>query len=305
MADPGEDALLDRPRIRAVSQHFEVVVGLQHDEVAAAELGLHIGRHVAKIGGDGQANSLGGEDEADRVGCVMGDGEWADAEVADRERLAGAEVLDGRELCRVGGDGRSGLRRPWLTNGIRSWIWHGIRNRIVLGSWIRSGIWFRNRVRAGLLLLSAVLLGPFGVRNPPVRGDLTNPCAMRGFGEVDGDSEFAGGDGETVDVVLVLVRDEDCVEGAGIFADVTHAAEEFAAAQSGVDEDSRSGLPSVRTAGNDTAVSFGAGGEDGEANHLSRIVPMVGEMWDGIGGDSSFGNGGRLSVSGASLHGWR
>ena len=38
---------------------------------------------------------------------------------------------------------------------------------------------------------------------------------MGGFGEEDGDVEAAGEDGEAGDVVLVLVGDEDGVEGEG------------------------------------------------------------------------------------------
>jgi len=48
---------------------------------------------------------------------------------------------------------------------------------------------------------------------------------MRGFCEVDRDAELAGGDGETVDVILVFVGDEDGVESAWVFADQSHTAE--------------------------------------------------------------------------------
>jgi hypothetical protein len=59
------------------------VVGLEHDHVAASELGLDIGWHVAEIGGDGESNSLGAEDKANRISGIVGNRERADGEVAD------------------------------------------------------------------------------------------------------------------------------------------------------------------------------------------------------------------------------
>src|ERR1700678_3657380 len=69
--------LLDRPWIGSVPQHFQVVVGLQQQEVDAFELLFDVGRNVPQIGGQGQAHAFGAEDESDRVGGVMGDGEGA------------------------------------------------------------------------------------------------------------------------------------------------------------------------------------------------------------------------------------
>jgi len=86
--------LLDRPWIRAIAEHFEVVIRLEQQQIEAFELGFDIGRNVAEIGGHGHAYAGGAEDETDRVGGVMGDGEGADGDVADFKRLAGLEVLD-------------------------------------------------------------------------------------------------------------------------------------------------------------------------------------------------------------------
>ncbi len=95
MADAGENALLDGPGIWAVAEHFEIVIRLQHDEIAAAKLGLHIGGHVAEVGGDGETCAFGGEDESNGIGGVVWDSEGADGNVADGEGFAGTEVFDG------------------------------------------------------------------------------------------------------------------------------------------------------------------------------------------------------------------
>ncbi len=133
----------------------------------------------------------------------------------------------------------------------------------------------------------AVLLGPLGVGDAFARGDLTDPGAMCCFSEINRDAEFTGGDGEAVDVVLMLVGDEDGIERGGIFADLLHAAEEFAAAQACIHEDARLAA-GRREAGNDGAVSLGTGGEDGETDHLSRIAPI--DVEDGVGIEGIFPN---------------
>ena len=91
--------------------------------------------------------------------------------------------------------------------------------------------------------------------------------------EVDGDAELAGGDGEAVDVVLMLVGDEDGVEGAGVFSGGLHALEDFSATYAGIDEDA------CAAAGDNGCVALGAGGEHSEADHLLRIARFgLGEM---------------------------
>jgi hypothetical protein len=56
-----------------------------------------------------------------------------------------------------------------------------------------------------------------------------------GLSEEDGDAEAAGEDGESGDVIDVLVGDEDGVEGGGILSGESHAAEKFAAGEASVD----------------------------------------------------------------------
>ena len=60
------------------------------------ELGFDVGRDVAKVSGNGHANAFGLEDESNWVGGIVGNGERADGDVADLNRLSGLEVLDRR-----------------------------------------------------------------------------------------------------------------------------------------------------------------------------------------------------------------
>ncbi len=85
-------------------------------------------------------------------------------------------------------------------------------------------------------------------------GEHTNPGAVGGFGEEDGDLEAAGKDGEAGDVVLVLVGDEDGVELCRVFSGERQALEKLAAGEAGVDQDAGAG------AGDDGAVAFGTRG---------------------------------------------
>ena len=97
MADAGEDTLLDLPGIGAVAEHFEIVIGFDHEEIEVLELGFDVGWDVAEICGEGHADAFGLEDEADRVRGVMRDGEGADGDVADLEGLPCGKVLDSGE----------------------------------------------------------------------------------------------------------------------------------------------------------------------------------------------------------------
>jgi len=62
---------------------------------------------------------------------------------------------------------------------------------------------------------------------------------MCSLGKVNRNAELARRDGEATDVVLVLVGDDNGVEGCGIFAGQLHAAEKLAAAQACVYQDAR------------------------------------------------------------------
>ena len=106
MAVAAHDALLDGPGVRADFEHFEVVIGLEQEEVGAAEMIANGFGEVAEVGGDADAEAFGAEAEADGVGGVVGDGEGGDGDVADGEGLAGLEGFELRGEVAPGDAGR-------------------------------------------------------------------------------------------------------------------------------------------------------------------------------------------------------
>ena len=235
------------------------MVGFEEEDVDALEGGLDVGGHVAEVSGEGHADAVGGEDEAAGVGCVVGNGEGGDVDVADAEVGAGVEELDGGEVGGVGfGGGRKGV-------GVAECVGFGFG-----GFGIESGGFGvdvgdgggRGGDVVGLsgygcgagFFFALDVIEPLGVGHGGARGHHADPGAVGWLGEVDRDVEAAGEDAEAGDVVLVLVGDEDGVELRGIFAGYGHAFEEFAAGETSVDEDAGAG------GRDDCAVALGPGG---------------------------------------------
>ena len=121
---------------------------------------------------------------------------------------------------------------------------------------------FASLARSGLL---AALFEPLLVGHLAPRGEPAHPGAVRAFGEIYGDSQLARGYAQAVHVILVLVGNEDGVEGGRIFARELHASEELATAEACVNQNAR--FP----ARDHDAVAFGAGREHGETHHVERI----------------------------------
>ena len=96
VAHPREHSLLYRPRIGPVAQHLQVMIRLQQQQVHTFELSLYVGRNIAQVGGKGYPHAFRLENKTHRVSGVVGNGEGADGNIADLERLPGLEVLDGR-----------------------------------------------------------------------------------------------------------------------------------------------------------------------------------------------------------------
>src|SRR5271165_1052526 len=85
--------LLHAPRIRSAAQHLEVVIGFDHQHMAAAQVMPHAGRHVAEIGADANLDTIARKREADGIDGIMRNGERSYRDVADLKSAAGAEVL--------------------------------------------------------------------------------------------------------------------------------------------------------------------------------------------------------------------
>ena len=248
------------------------MVGFEQKQVDALELGLDVGRDVAEIRGQGHAHPLGVEDKTNRVSGIVGDGEGADGRYR-RSRSTrrpgntrppaarwGPPCGWGRLLVRVGG--RSGRWRA----GIRRRDGLAVRP-FVIGFGL-VGLAFRTAAAASAWRSAACLrhlLKPLGVGHLAAGGEQAHPGAVRGLGKVHGNAELAGGDGEAVDVVLMLVGDDDGVQGFRVFAGQRHAAEELAAAQPCVDQD-----PGA-AAGDNGAVALGTRCQHRETNHGLRI----------------------------------
>src|SRR5690242_15395406 len=98
MPNAGHNALLHRPRIWASAQHFQVVVGFEHQRIARAKMYFDAGRHVSQVGRHADLDALGAENESDGISRVMRDGEREHLDVADGEALARAEVLAAIEV---------------------------------------------------------------------------------------------------------------------------------------------------------------------------------------------------------------
>ena len=88
-----EDALFQRPGAGGAADEIDVVVGLQDEELAAAEaFARDLGGH-AEIGGHAHAGRAAGKDEADRVVGVVGEGKGQNGNIADGEGRAGGKEV--------------------------------------------------------------------------------------------------------------------------------------------------------------------------------------------------------------------
>ena len=159
-------------------------------------------------------------------------------DVADGEGLAGLKVLDRRKPGGIVLErGRTAASRFWAGRAVCRRGRFGDLGLAVglrlLGVGLLGRVFHSRRFGLGLALggLFAAQLEPLGVGHLAARREPAHPGAMRGLSKVNRNAEFARRDGEAVDVVLVLVGDDDGVEGCGVFAGQLHAPEKLAAAQ--------------------------------------------------------------------------
>ena len=86
-------ALFDVPGIRPNFQHFEIVVGFQHQAIGFAQVKFHQLRQIAEVGNDSDLRPTRAESEPQRIDCVMGNRKWRDFNIADDEPVSGADVF--------------------------------------------------------------------------------------------------------------------------------------------------------------------------------------------------------------------
>src|SRR4051794_10611732 len=96
MPDAAEDALLYGPRIWPYLQHLDVVVGLDHQQVAVAQVKLHRFRNVSEVVREPDLHALRPEAKPDRIHGVVRNAEALHLDVADPEARARLEGLQNR-----------------------------------------------------------------------------------------------------------------------------------------------------------------------------------------------------------------
>ena len=92
MAVPAQDALLEAPgAMRTILQHFNIVVGFQHQDIGLANPLEHQLRRMTQIGEETNVSARCPQQEAHRVLRIMRHGECFDGDVPDLEARAGGE----------------------------------------------------------------------------------------------------------------------------------------------------------------------------------------------------------------------
>ena len=82
------DPLLHRPGIRAYAQHLYIVVGLDHQYLAAADVMLYAGRHITKIGAHTNFDAFTAKRKAHGIDRIMRYRERHDRHVPNLKRAA-------------------------------------------------------------------------------------------------------------------------------------------------------------------------------------------------------------------------
>src|SRR5690242_6977089 len=94
MAGAAHHTLLDKPRVGANLEHFEIVIRFEDQKIALAQMLLHVFGHVAEIRGKGGLCSVRTERKANRIDGIVRDHERIHFDVADFKALARANVLN-------------------------------------------------------------------------------------------------------------------------------------------------------------------------------------------------------------------
>ena len=83
MAHAAHHPLFDRPRIRAATQHFEIVIGFNDQHVAFAQVVTNACRHVAEVGDHSNFGTLRAKREAHGIGGIVRNGERRNCDIGD------------------------------------------------------------------------------------------------------------------------------------------------------------------------------------------------------------------------------
>src|SRR6202035_3594039 len=80
-------ALLHRPWIRPVAQHFKVVVRLDDQHIASPQIIFYVGQKPAQISGDCDFDTFRQKGKTYRIDCIVWNGEWRDCNIADAKAV--------------------------------------------------------------------------------------------------------------------------------------------------------------------------------------------------------------------------
>src|SRR5207247_10407898 len=68
---PAHNALLDGPGIRPAAQHFEIMIGLDYQQIAAAQVIANVRWEVPEVGGDEDLDAFRAVSESHGTGSIM------------------------------------------------------------------------------------------------------------------------------------------------------------------------------------------------------------------------------------------
>src|SRR5438552_19115869 len=95
---PAHNSLLDRPGIRAAAQHIEIMIGLDNQQIAAAQVIANVKWEVPEIGGDADLDAFRAERESHGVGSIVRDAEVPDGDMTNLKAAAGEERFELRDV---------------------------------------------------------------------------------------------------------------------------------------------------------------------------------------------------------------
>src|SRR5579863_545267 len=91
-------ALLYRPGIRPVAQHFQIVIRLNDQHIASSQIIFHIRQEPPEIGGDGELDAFRQKSETDWIDGIVRNGKWRDRNVPDAKAVPGREKFQALKL---------------------------------------------------------------------------------------------------------------------------------------------------------------------------------------------------------------
>src|SRR5580704_347754 len=98
-------SLFHRPWIWPNFEHFEIVIGFQHEQIGAAQMEFDRIRHVTEIRDQADLDAVRAKAESNRIDGVVRDSKAIDVDIADGEGGPGLKAIEFRSEF-APGDGR-------------------------------------------------------------------------------------------------------------------------------------------------------------------------------------------------------